>query len=75
MVCDLFVLQVAVAVDEYVTKGLYHPDMKPEHVLLQTITEDVKYVRFIDLAQARKIKADEDPEKLAQDMKSKLSLI
>lgn len=62
------------AIDDMVEKGVYHGDMKPEHVFLETPTKKglPKTVRFVDLTLAREIKEDEDATALAANMKKKI---
>ena len=53
--------------------GIYHGDMKKEHVFLETPKKKGQpKVRFIDLTLACDINDDEDAAKLAEDMKKKL---
>jgi hypothetical protein len=54
--------------------GIYHGDMKKEHVFLETPKKkgQPKQVRFVDLTLARDIDKGENTGELADAMKKKL---
>jgi len=64
--------------DLVVKKGVYHGDMKREHVLLETAPtkkgKKATIVRFVDLAKARKAQEGENVDTLVDVMLSKLNL-
>eukprot|EP00026_Physarum_polycephalum_P003714 Phypoly_transcript_03728.p1 GENE.Phypoly_transcript_03728~~Phypoly_transcript_03728.p1 ORF type:complete len:327 (-),score=33.20 Phypoly_transcript_03728:58-1038(-) len=62
------------AIDDLVAKGIYHLDMKKEHVFVETPKKkgQPKIIRFVDFAQARDINSGEDVKIIAEEMKKKL---